>query len=91
LGGEHGNALESDEEEEEEEGEVVESKDMVATETVEVTVELPKGLKKKQKKGFDIEAYVKREIGKVRRATQVRQYSSNYVCMCVLYITRNIY
>ena len=67
----------SDQEEEE-----VEKQPVTAKDGVEVTVELPAHLRKrmKKKKGFDVEAFLKRELGRARREVGVLLQQSGLVC-----------
>ena len=64
-------AVEGEEMEEEEAVEEEEREPVVSKEGVEVTVALPENMRRKKKKGFDMAAYMRRRLGRVRREVQV--------------------
>eukprot|EP00092_Neocalanus_flemingeri_P034789 GFUD01037861.1.p1 GENE.GFUD01037861.1~~GFUD01037861.1.p1 ORF type:complete len:898 (+),score=341.47 GFUD01037861.1:69-2762(+) len=54
---------------------------VVPKEGVEITIPLPQHLRKKKKKGFDIAAFLKRELSKARRELAVLQHKSHLTCL----------
>merc|ERR1719266_3233943 len=54
----------------------------VNTSGVEVTIALPDNQRrKKQKKGFDVAAFIKREVNKSRRELFLVLHKTHYVCL----------
>ncbi len=81
-----GDDAETEEEEEEEEEEkemaIKTEEPSVSTSGVEVTVRAPDNQQsQKKRKSFDVEAYVKRQIGKARRETQAAVHKSHVLCL----------
>ena len=60
--------------EEEEEREPV-----IPQEGVEVTLALPENMRRKKKKGFDVAAYLRRRLGRVRREVQVLLHRTHFL------------
>ena len=66
------------EEEGEEEGE---KEPVISPEGVQVAIALPEHMRRKKKKGFDVAAFIKREMGKARRELQVLLHKAHTVCL----------
>ena len=64
--------VEEELEEEEEEEDLDNKEPVISKEGVQISIALPDNMRKKKKKGFDVAAYIKREMGKARRELQVR-------------------
>merc|ERR1711915_47239 len=45
------------------------------------TVALPQHMKRKKRKGFDVEAYLKRQLGRARREIALLMHKSHIVCL----------
>ena len=54
---------------------------VVAMDGVEITVPVPEHLRKKKKKGFDVEAYLKREMAREVRELSLVTHKSGLVCL----------
>merc|ERR1719483_263070 len=54
---------------------------VVPKEGVEITIALPQHLRKKKKKGFDIAAFLKREMSRARRELAVLVHKSHLACL----------
>ena len=67
--------------------EVVEEEDevsrepVISQEGVQVAIALPEHMRRKKKKGFDVAAFIKREMGKARRELQVLLHKAHTVCL----------
>lgn len=61
---------------------------VVAMDGVEITVPVPEHLRKRKKKGFDVEAYLKREMAREVRELSLVTHKSGLVCLLahVLYL-----
>ena len=48
-----------------------------------ISIELPNegGIRKRKKKGFDMEAYVKRQLGRAQRELQMLKHHAHVVCL----------
>ena len=48
-----------------------------------ISIELPNegGIRKRKKKGFDMEAYVKRQLGRVQRELQMLKHHAHVLCL----------
>jgi len=65
----------------------------VPKEGVEITIAVPEHLrKKKKKKGFDVAAFLKREIARARRELAVLLHKSHFTCLVanLIYLNRSL-
>jgi len=62
------------------------------TEGVEITVQLPKHLKKKKRKGFDVAAFLKRKLSRARRELALVQHKCHITCLLghMFYLQKNL-
>lgn len=54
---------------------------LVPKEGVEITIALPQHLRKKKKKGFDVAAFLKREMSRAKRELQVLMHKCHLTCL----------
>ena len=54
---------------------------ILAKDGVEITVPVPEHLRKRKKKGFDVEAYLKREMAREVRELSLVTHKSSFVCL----------
>lgn len=79
--GENVDDYSDDEEDEDEEGKEEEAQHVLPKEGIQINIALPDKYKRKKKKGFDVAAFLKRELSKARRETQALVHQAHFVSL----------